>query len=124
MNFSQLFFSFFERGKRFQAHYLFKSLKDFNLLQSAESGQIPCIADSKCFPAAEQVAGNGFAMICDWHSEFRLVDRSGDTNLKKFDAESDKKWKVCALYNIKSQIKCFALSQLLFLGISRFHQKS
>ena len=73
---------------------IFKFVKDFNLLQSAESGRIPCISDSKCYPAAEKIAGNGFASRCDWHNQMNMQERSGNTNLKVFDDESEKKWKV------------------------------
>ena len=64
------------------------------MLQSAESGRIPCISDSKCYAAAEKIAGNGFASRCDWHNQMNMQERSGNTNLKVFDDESEKKWKV------------------------------
>ena len=64
------------------------------MIQSAESGRIPCISDSKCYPAAEQIAGNGFSGRCDWHGQMCMQERAGKTNLKKFYDETDKKWKV------------------------------
>ena len=70
------------------------------MLQSAESGRIPCISDSKCYAAAEQIAGNGFAGRCDWHSQMGLEERAGNANLKLFDAESETKWKVSTVFKI------------------------
>ena len=70
------------------------------MLRSVESGQIPIITDAKCFKAAQQIAGNGFTGICDWHTEQRGELRSEDDNLEIFDAESPRKWKVCTLQYI------------------------
>ena len=71
-----------------------KSLKEFNLLESLEKGIIPVIADAKCEPAARILASPGFSNICDWHSAQCATKRAGGLLLKKFDAESEKKWKV------------------------------
>lgn len=75
--------------------YFLKSLKEYNLLESLEKGTIPCIADAKCEPAARILASPGFSNTCDWHTAQCAEKRAGGPLLKKFDAESDKKWKVC-----------------------------
>ena len=69
-------------------------------MDSLNAGKIPVISDAQLAGAAKTLCGSGFSNICDWHTEQKVSEASGDRILVKFDEKAAGNWNVSELATV------------------------